>query len=105
MENNEKGILKAVDNFGARGKRNVAGAIYLRVGDLLVSGSGKFLRYITQQMKREFGTETFEGVKAIYVRMQINNVQNEDFGGMQLRPNGYGDILTILRFRMEEENT
>ena len=62
-----------------RGGRNVAGSIYLRSGDLFVSGIGKFPLYISHRAQLRFVSGALKGDDAIYLGTQAIEVQNGDF--------------------------
>ena len=55
-------------NFGSQDKRNVSGSISRLVDDLLISGCGEFIGYVTQQMQRKLRGGAFEEMEQfIYV--------------------------------------
>ena len=57
--------------FETNERRKVIGAIAIHVGDLLISGSGAFVKYITQRMKEKYEVESYEENEATYLGMKI----------------------------------
>ena len=43
----------------ANERRNAIGIIAIRVGDLLISGSGAFIKYITRRMNAKFEVDRY----------------------------------------------
>ena len=58
---NEKGVSETNHNFGAIGKTEVVGALVSRVGDLLVSGYGAFIAYLSGDMGNGRGVKFPDG--------------------------------------------
>ena len=67
--------------FPNEDKRTVMGLIAIHVDDLLISGSGNFIEYITFRMKEKFEVDTFEENKATYIGMKIEKIDTPDFKG------------------------
>ena len=59
------------------------------MGDLLISGSGPFVKYNTQRTKEKFKAAIYEENEATYMGMEILKVGNNDFEGVVSDPNGY----------------
>ena len=69
-------------------KGGFIGIIAIHVDDLLLSGSGSFVKYITQRMKEKFDVDSFGENEATYMGMQILKIKNGDFDGIVLDSNG-----------------
>ena len=70
-DNSENGILEIEQNRGSIGRENLVGVSISHVGDLVVTGSDMFIRFISGEMKGNSRCESFERDEAIYLRMQI----------------------------------
>ena len=51
------------------------GIIAIHAGDLLISGSGAFVKYITQGMKEKFEVVRYEENEATYIGMKISKIK------------------------------
>ena len=65
--------------FETNERRKAIGIISIHVGDLLIAGSGSFIKYITQRMKEKFAVgsfgeneETYMGMKILKIKMAIS---------------------------------
>ena len=52
-------------------KRNAIGLVAVHVDDLLISGIGAFLKYITQRMKEKFEVDSSAENDATYLGMKV----------------------------------
>ena len=69
---------------------------YIHVDDLLISGSGEFIEYISMRMKEKFEADSYGGGKATYLGMEIEKVSDSDSEGIIIGPDNYeGEINHI----------
>ena len=85
-------------------KRIATGLISIHVGDLLISGSGNFLEYITFRMKEKFEVDAFEENKAIYLGMKIEKIDTPDFKGVILDSSNYDDKINHVEISHQRSN-
>ena len=60
---------------GPNKRRNVIRIISIHVGDLPVSGSGPFVKYITQRMEEKFDVGRYEGNEETFFGMEILKIK------------------------------
>ena len=61
--------------FETNERRKAIGIISIHVGDLLIAGSGSFIKYITQRMKEKFEVDRLEENEATYLGMGILKIK------------------------------
>ena len=66
------------------------------MGDLLISGSEILIEYITQRMKEKFDVGRYEENEATYGGMKISKINDNDFSGLILDSDKYGDKINHI---------
>ena len=88
--NSDQGNFEINDFFGSNEMVDVVGFVAIHVGDLLISGNGALIRYLTQKMKGKFEVDSYEENEATYLGAEITKEGNEDSEGAILDSNKYG---------------
>ena len=82
--------------FETNERRKAIGIVAIHVVDLLISGSGAFVKYITQRVKEKFEVGRFGANEATYMGMKNSKIKNDDFEGIVLDSNGYEDKINHI---------
>ena len=72
------------ENFETDGDRKVFAIISIRVGDLLIPGSGGFIEYISCGINERCDDDRYDGGESTYLGMPDAKVGDPDIGELNL---------------------